>query len=97
MRKTQFCTIQGGKIFDCIEKWPVLRHPMGWKLIKQDFENWEFCTVQDAISQWPQFFCRLLQVCSASDKKKLTRVNEILNILSKDLEDGNYQIYKLYL
>lgn len=51
IRKSQFSVTKSVKIFDCIEKWPTLCHPMGWKLIKQDFKNWELCTMKDAISQ----------------------------------------------
>lgn len=69
---------------------------MGWKLIKQDFANWGFCTIEDAIDQWPQFFCRLLQVCPALEKKNLVRANEILDILSKDIDEGKFKHLQFY-
>lgn len=69
---------------------------MGWKLIKQDFKNWELCTIKDAISQWPQFFSCLLQVRPISEKTKIVRVKELLDIISKDINDGKFPSLKSY-
>ena len=78
---------KGEKIGELIETWPILRHPMGWMLIQQDFDNFGFCSVEKGIDQWPEFFGRVKQACF-QDKSKIPRVKELCDILEKDLDDG---------
>lgn len=69
------------------EKWPILNHPMGWLLILQDFQYLELNAEEDAISQWPQFFQKIQQICPL-DKKKILRVQELLQIIESDESNG---------
>lgn len=81
---------------EIFKKWPILYHPMSWSLILQDFKYLEKCTVDDAISQWPQFFQNVLKVCSL-EKKKNVQAQELLNILlESDQSDGTRQYYFTY-
>jgi len=80
---------------EIFKKWPILYHPMSWSLILQDFKYLELCTVDDAISQWPQFFQNVQKVCPL-EKKKNVRAQELLNILESDLSDGTRQYYFTY-
>lgn len=50
-------------ISEIIKKWLILHHPMDWLLILEDFKHLELCTIDDAISQWSQFFQNLLKIC----------------------------------
>ncbi|XP_071652598.1 uncharacterized protein [Temnothorax longispinosus] len=84
-------TLLSDKIF---EKWPILNHPMGWKLIVQDFEHFELSSTEDAINQWPQFFRNVLKVCPL-EKKKTVRVNELLKIIESDQSDESKAIAQL--
>lgn len=77
---------------EILEKWPILTHPMGWLLIVQDFEYFELSSTEDAISQWPQFFQNVLKVCPL-EKKKIPRVNELLQIIGSDQSDGMLFVY----
>lgn len=65
---------------------------MGWLLILEDFKHLKLCTIDDAISQWPQFFQNLLKICPLQQKKS-QRAQELLEILQCDLSDGKKHYY----
>ncbi|XP_025154494.1 uncharacterized protein LOC112588519 [Harpegnathos saltator] len=79
---------------EILEKWPILTHPMSWLLIVQDSENFELSSSEDAISQWPQFFQNVLKVYPL-EKKKIARVNELLQIIGNDQSDETKAIAQL--
>lgn len=79
-------------ISEIFKKWPILYHPMGWLLIREDFKYLELCAIDAANSQWPQFFRNLQTICPLEKKKNL-RVQELLEILESDQSDGITQYY----
>ena len=79
-------------ISEIFKKWPILYHPMGWLLIREDFKYLKLCAIDDAISQWLQFFRNLQTICPLEKKKNL-RVQELLEILESDQSDGITQYY----
>lgn len=49
-------------------------------------------STEDTISQWPQFFQTVLKVCPL-EKKRIPRVNELLQIIGSDQSDGMLFVY----
>ncbi|XP_036139039.1 uncharacterized protein LOC118644497 isoform X2 [Monomorium pharaonis] len=79
---------------DIFEKWPILIHPMGWLLIVHDFQYLEYCTTEDGISQWPQFFSNVAKICPL-EKKKIFRARELFQIIESDNSDESKAIAQL--
>ncbi|KYM95709.1 hypothetical protein ALC62_13615, partial [Cyphomyrmex costatus] len=70
-------TKNSNTVSDIFTKWPILKHPLGWLLIDQDFKCLNLDAIENAINQWPTFFKDVQKVCSL-EKKKILRVEEYI-------------------
>ncbi|XP_066600970.1 uncharacterized protein [Prorops nasuta] len=75
-------------IFDIIDKWPILRNPMGFMLIEKDFDYLELTKEVNSIENWYSFFERIHAVCP-TNKKKIQRVENLNDLLQQEIGDDS--------